>query len=115
MADKEFKSVAGFIQFDPEEREVNGQPIRDVTIRALGSEGPYIKITVWEEFGDIELYRGQFLAVDGPFEARVVPNKQGVSTTYLNMSAKSIVVLEPVARGEASVVTKKKGTKERAF
>jgi hypothetical protein len=115
MADKDYKSVAGFIQFDPEEREVNGQTIRDVTIRALGSECPYIKVTVWEEFADIELERGQFLAVDGAFEARVAPNKAGVQTTYLNISAKSIVVLEPVARGEASVVTKKKATKERAF
>ncbi len=114
MADKEYKSVAGFIQFDVEDRDVNGTSVRDVTIRALGSEGPFIKITVWDDFEDIELNRGQFIAVDGPFEARVAANKEGVKKTYLNMSAKSIVVLEPVARGEAAVVTKK-GTKERAF
>lgn len=113
---KEFKAAGGFIQFPVEERDVNGQTVRDVTIRSLGSEGAYIRITVWPELADVELEEGDLIFVDGPFEARTGQSKSGEERVYLNMSAKSLVVLNPAERTERGTTKKASGDKKaRAF
>lgn len=111
---KEFKGTGGFVQFPVEERDVNGQTVRDVTIRALGSEGSYIRITVWEEWADTDIDEGDLVFIDGPFEAREGQTKDGEKRIYLNMSAKSLKVFKadsPSDRG----TTKKSGAKTKAF
>lgn len=109
---KEFKSAGGFVQFDPEERDVNGQTVRDVTIRSLGSEGAYIRITVWEEWEGLDIEKGDLVFVDGPFEAREGQNKDGEKRVYLNMSGKSLKVFKPDQPTETGTTKK---TKTKAF
>lgn len=109
---KEFKGAGGFVQFDPEEREVNGQTVRDVTIRSLGSEGAYIRITVWQEWENLEIEKGDLVFVDGPFEAREGQTKDGEKRVYLNMSGKSLKVFKPDQPTETGTTKK---TKTKAF
>ena len=102
MADKEYKTVTGFVQFDVETAEVNNQEIRRVTVQAAGSEGPLVTVTVWPEFDNIEINKGDFLAANGTFEAR--EGKGG--KVFLNLSASRLVVLPGADKSEAGVVKK---------
>lgn len=113
---KEYKTVIGFVQFPVEEREAAGQTVRDVTIRAAGSEGPYVRATVWEELADVAVEEGDFVAIDGPFEARIVDAKDGGQKTYLNISARRLVVLGHEApRAEREVKAKGKKSRKSSF
>lgn len=112
MADREFKGVGGFVQFDVDEREVNNQTVRDVTIRALGAEGPLIRVTVWEEHSGTPIERGDLVFIDGPYEERYVDGKD---KPYLNMSATNLVVISPNAKAEPTVANKKAKSKSKSF
>lgn len=101
-----YGSAAGFIQFDVEEREANGATVRDITIRSIAT-GDLLRITVWPEHEDVELEKGDFVAVDGKVTIREVDDK-----TYVNMSAFGLVVLSPAPRAESEVVTKKSSSKK---
>lgn len=115
MAEKEFKSVGGFVQFEVDERPVSNQTVRDVTIRHLGAEGPLIRITVWPEHDDTEIDRGDLIFVDGPYEERVVQTDNG-KTTYRNMSATNLVVLSSAPKAEKKVANKKpKASAKKTF
>jgi len=106
MADDSlYGSAAGFIQFDVEEREANGATVRDVTIRSIAT-GDLLRVTVWPEHEDVELEKGDFIAVDGKVTIREVDDK-----TYVNMSAYGLVRFAPEARSESEVVTKKSSAK----
>ena len=110
---KVFRTVLGFVQFPVEEREAAGQTVRDVTIRQVGSEGPYIRITLWPEFAETAIEEGDFVAIDGPFEVRIVDTDDG-QKQYLNVSAGRVAVLGHEApRTEREVKSKSRGTRSR--
>lgn len=98
----DYATAVGFVQFDVEEREAAGQTVRDVTIRTPGAEGSLIRLTVWPEFEDTPIEKGDFVAADGPFEAREYNNK-----TYLNLNVRTLAVIPQVERAETEVVNKK--------
>ena len=104
----EYATAAGFVQFDIDERDVGDQTVRDVTIRTLGAEGKLVKITVWPEFDEAVIERGDFVAADGEFQTRQVGDK-----TYLNLNAKKLAVTPQVQRAgrETEVVNKKTKSK----
>lgn len=96
-----YKPFLGFVQFDPNEREVNGQDIRDVVIKPIGYAGddvPNIRVTLWPEFKDVILGQGDLLAVDGKY---TTPNIKG--KVYHNLSATSVVVLPAAAKSTDGV------------
>lgn len=106
MADM-YRSVAGFVQFDVDEAEVNNQTIRRVTVQAVGSEGALVTITLWPEFEDVEVEKGDFVAASGKFEARPGKTKAGEEREFLNLSAYDLVVTPGIERKEREVVNKK--------
>lgn len=81
MADKQYATAVGFVQFDVTEREANGQTVRDATIRTPGTDGSLIRITLWPDFDEAGVEKGDFIAVDGSVEVREVDGK-----TYVNMN-----------------------------
>ena len=99
----DYATVTGFIQFDVDTRDLStGQEVRDVTIRST-TTGELIRITVWPDFDNTELYKGQFIAVDGEVTVREVGDK-----VYTNLSARSIAVLDAEAPKEREVVKKER-------
>lgn len=112
MAD--YATAVGFVQFPVNERDANGKEVRDVTIRTPGTPeaggGALIRITVWPDLADVDVNEGDFVAVDGKVEVRVVDGK-----TYINMSASKLAVLSGAVSldtGEREVVGKKSDTKK---
>lgn len=104
MADTTYASVAGFIQFDPVEREVNGKSVTDITVKAIGSQ-KLVKITVWPDFEELSLKKGFFVAADGKFESRMGQKQDGSPVEYLNLSAKDLFVGQPAAKSERQVIS----------
>jgi len=82
----EYITVAGLVQFDPRTRQAGDKTVRDVVIRAIGSNKNF-SITVWPEKASVTINKGDFLVVDGKHTQSVGQNKDGESVTYNNMSA----------------------------
>lgn len=113
MADKNYRTIVGFVQFDVEERKVSNATVRDVTVRAAGSEGPLVSVTVWPEYADHEIQRGDFVAIDGDLQVRVGQTSSGEKREFLNLSASKIYrngeLLTPKEREVVNRKAKSKG------
>jgi len=101
----EYAVAAGFIQFDPKERDVNGQEVRDITIRAIGTQ-KRVYITVWSDHADVELSKGQFVVAEGKFQIRESEGDDGETREFFNLSASSLAVFEQAAKKERETVNK---------
>ena len=86
----EYITVAGLVQFDPRTRQAGDKTVRDVVIRAIGSDQNF-SITVWPEKADIVINKGDFLVVDGKHTQSAGQNKEGAQVTYNNMSAGTLL------------------------
>lgn len=109
MADSDsvFASIAGFIQFDVEEREYNDGVIRDATIRSLAS-GDLCRISFFPDFEEVELERGDFIAVDAKVVERDVETEEG-KRTYTNFTARRLARIDTVGVAPAKVQKKSAG------
>lgn len=98
MSDKVYRPAAGFIQFDPRDREVAGKAVRDITIRPLGAKDPdlYIRGTVWPSHRKVELAKGDFVVMEGQYTTRKGERDDGTEVVYHNISVSSLVVIPPV-------------------
>jgi hypothetical protein len=86
----DYITVAGIVQFDPRTRQAAGQNVRDVLIRAIGSNKNF-SITVWPDKDGITINKGDFLVVDGKHSQSAGQNKDGEQVTYNNLSASAII------------------------
>ena len=86
----EYITVAGLVQFDPRTRQAGDKTVRDVVIRAIGSNQNF-SITVWPEKADVGINKGDFLVVDGKHTQSAGQNKEGAQVTYNNMSAGTLL------------------------
>ena len=102
MADGDiYGTVAGLVQFDVEPRQLDsGQEVRDLSIRSLASGDP-IRITLWPDFADTPVEKGDFVVADGKITVRKVGDKE-----YVNMSARKLVVVKAEEPAEREVVKK---------
>ena len=112
MSDKEYRSAAGFIQFDPRSREAGGKPVRDILIRAVGDHKQY-SVTVWPSHANVDLKKGDFVVVDGEYNARLTQNKTGESVTYHNLSATYLIHF-PASGASETVPAKQRASKQAA-
>jgi len=88
----EYITIAGIVQFDPRTRQAGDKEVRDVVIRAIGSNKNF-SITIWPEKSGIPVNKGDFLIADGKYTSSVGQNKSGEQVTYHNLSATTIIRL----------------------
>jgi len=93
-----YNTIAGFIQFDVNEREVSGQNVRDIVVQAVGSGGRNVRITIWPEYSAVALDKGMFVVASGKFT-----ESESNGKTYLNLSASELLVLPAIEKGTAGV------------
>jgi len=98
----EYVTIAGIVQFDPRVRQVAGKEVRDVLVRAIGSNKNF-SVTVWPEKANIPINKGDFFVADGKYTSSVGQNKQGEQVTYHNLSATTIIRLSGDGGAVASV------------
>jgi hypothetical protein len=100
----DYITVAGLVQFDPRTRTAGDKQVRDVVIRAIGSNKNF-SITVWPEKADVPISKGDFLVVDGKHSQSVRQNKDGEQVTYNNMSATTLFRLAGQGAPETAPTT----------
>ena len=98
----EYVTIAGIVQFDPRVRQAGDKEVRDVLVRAIGSNKNF-SVTVWPEKAGIPINKGDFLVADGKYTSSVGQNKQGEQVTYHNLSATTIIRLAGEAGTAAPV------------
>ncbi len=86
----EYVTVAGLVQFDPRTRQAGEKQVRDVVIRAIGSNKNF-SITVWPDKDNIIINKGDFIVVDGKHSQSSGQNKAGEQVTYNNVSANTLI------------------------
>jgi hypothetical protein len=82
----DFRGISGFIQFDPQEREAAGKPVRDISIRLSNTVDKKIRVTLWPDFKDVPIKKGDFVAVEGRY-TEVTKDVEDGPVTYKNLSA----------------------------
>ena len=105
----DYITIAGIVQFDPRTRQAGGKEVRDVVIRAIGSNKNF-SVTIWPEKASIPVNKGDFLVADGKYSSSVGQNKAGEQVTYHNLSATTIIRLP----GEDAVASTPAPTKAAA-
>ena len=86
----EYITVAGIVQFDPRQRQAGDKQVRDIVIRAIGSNKNF-SITLWPEKANIPISKGDFLVCDGKHSQSAGQNKDGEQVTYNNLSASALI------------------------
>ena len=97
----EYITVAGIVQFDPRQRQAGDKQVRDIVIRAIGSNKNF-SITLWPEKANIPFAKGDFIVADGKHSQSAGQNKAGEQVTYHNLSATTIIRI--AGEGAAPVV-----------
>lgn len=97
----EYVTIAGIVQFDPRQRTAGDKQVRDVVIRAIGSNKNF-SVTLWPEKANIPISKGDFLVCDGKHSQSVGQNKDGEQVTYNNLSATTVIRIAGESGGQAS-------------
>lgn len=107
MAENTYVSVVGFVQFDVQEREANGQDVREISIKPQGEPTKLIRVTLWPEFAHAPVERGDFVGAEGKFTRDTYTANDGTKKTSLQISANKLNVngkrYDPADRDEPGV------------
>lgn len=103
MSDTQYRTVIGAVQFDPEEKEVNGKQILKVSLQQAGF-GPTavrVGVTFWaDDFPEVDLSRYDVVLVEGKYTSQKGKNGQ----TYHNLSASRFIKLGQMVTKESTPV-----------
>lgn len=115
MADSDYVSVAGFVQFDPNEKEANGKTVTEFFVKTLGGDGKNVRVTLWPEIEAEAPAKGDFVAVDGKFSTSTYQGQDGTKKTSYQISAIYFVNLGKAApRKDREVVASGGSSKVKA-
>jgi hypothetical protein len=98
---KQYRTVHGIVQFEPQEKEAGGKQIRNIRIRqaGFGKTAVPVSITLWPSHAHVKVAEGDVVTVEGSYEARVVTKDDGAKVTYHNISASKILNHGPADAG----------------
>jgi hypothetical protein len=102
--------VAGFVQDfgNPDkavtERDANGKAVREVTVRALGTQ-KNVRITIWPEYKDTPIGAGDFIVAEGKFTQNLGQAQDGSPREYLNLSASRLLVTPSAVGAPREVIS----------
>ena len=100
----EYITIAGIVQFDPRQRTAGDKQVRDVVIRAIGSNKNF-SVTLWPDKDNIPVGKGDFLVCDGKHSQSVGQNKDGEQVTYNNLSATTVIRIAGEGTAAAPIAT----------
>lgn len=86
----QYKPILGFVQFDVNERDAGSQKVRDFVIQPGGSgDVPALRVTLWPEYGHVDVEKGDLVVVEGQVKTNVSNGK-----TYFNLSPTKLKVFK---------------------
>ena len=111
-AKKQYRTIAGVVQFEPKEGEAAGQDVRNIVVKQVGfgQQAVNVYATLWPKHEDFAVERGDFVVLEGSYTSRDGQNQTtGEAVTYHNVSIMRILNLGALDNGvDEEVVTKSK-------
>jgi hypothetical protein len=89
VAEGKYVSKLVVVQFDPEEREVQEQKVRSVSVRCTATQAK-INATVWSNFKDVPIAKHDVLVLEGKASQVTKTGDDGETRTYNNLSVNGI-------------------------
>ena len=101
MANKQYRTVTGIVQFDPQDGEAAGKAVRNIVIREVGfkEQAVNVYVTVWPSHADLAIERGDALMVEGTYSQGSGKAQDGSPRVYHNISATRIAKLGTAIEG----------------
>lgn len=97
MAANEYRTIFGTIQFDPEDKDVNGKAVRKFTVRSAGvrEQSQLVSCTLWPSHAAIfdTMEKGLAVVLDGKYVVNKGTDGEGNPRTYHNLSVSKILIL----------------------
>lgn len=102
MAEAQFRTVSGVVQFEPREGKAGDKEVRNITVRTTGLKEQSIKVgaTLWPSHAHVAVDKGDFVVLEGKFSQNKGTNQQGDPVTYNNMSVTGILNLGTLDSGD---------------
>ena len=94
MAESEYRTIHGVVQFDPREGQAGGKDVRNITVRTSGVKEQSMRVgaTLWPSHAHIEVGKGDSVVLEGKFSRNKGTNQQGDEVVYNNLSVTGILV-----------------------
>jgi hypothetical protein len=92
--DDGFPVIAGIVQFAAREREVNGQTVREIVVRAFGRQEEYY-ISVWPEYSHVPLHKGDFVVCQGKRRTWEGTDRVGNWRQFSSINARTLMRMAP--------------------
>jgi hypothetical protein len=101
LAESQFRTIAGVVQFEPRDGNAGGKEVRNITVRATGVKEQALKVgaTLWPSHAHVAVDKGDFVVIEGKFTRNKGTNKDGEEVVYNNMSVTNILVLGTLDAG----------------
>jgi hypothetical protein len=92
---KQYRTIIGFVQFDPREGNAAGKDVRNITVRGAGFKEQAIRVsaTLWPSHEDVEVEKDDLVAIEGAYSQTSGQKDDGTKVTYHNISVSRIAVL----------------------
>jgi hypothetical protein len=102
LAEKQYRTVIGIVQFDPKEGEAAGKPVRNIVVRATGFKDQSVKVyaTIWPSHASIDVKRNDVVAIEGTYSQGKGQTQDGSPIVYHNLSVTRLAVLGASSEGE---------------
>jgi hypothetical protein len=102
LAEKQFRTIIGTVEFDPRDGEAGGKKVRNITVAQGGVKEQAIKVgaTLWPSHSHVAVEKGDVVALRGSFTRNVVTKDDGSKVTYNNLSVTSLAVLGRMDEGK---------------
>lgn len=104
MAGSEYRTIFGTIQFDPNDRDVNGKAVKSFTVRSAGvkDQSQLVSCTLWPSHkADFDkVVKGAAVVIDGKYSVNNGKDGEGNPKVYHNLSVAKILFLGELDGGE---------------
>lgn len=102
MAENQYRTLIGVVQFDPREGQAGGKDVRNITVRTGGVKEQSLRVgaTLWPSHAHVEVGKGDFVVLEGKFSRNEGTNGQGEKVTYNNLSVTNILNLGTLDAGQ---------------
>jgi len=102
LAENNFRTIVGVVQFPPSTGQANGKDVRNIAVRQTGvhaKEALRVSSTLWPSFDHVVVQEGDVVVLDGKYTENRGTDKDGNPRTYHNLSVSSIAVIGRVDTG----------------
>lgn len=94
-SNKQYRTITGFVQFDPREGQAAGKDVRNITVRPTGFKEQAVRVsaTLWPSHENVKVEKDDLVTLEGAYSQTKGTNEEtGETRVYHNISVSRIFV-----------------------